>query len=175
MFLHWSLTNIYFYHVNRTSTFFTKNPIELTETYELSWQYIVCTFLKSHNLQYFFLYSQNHLHIARPHNSYLTMMWLVVIYGIHKWCTKLSASMRAILKIRFLSTLNTLGILLENLMMPDLQVIEMVNLKIIFILEQSTVNPFNFAAIKFSILMVWNLIAIKICLFLIVFICYNDE
>ena len=39
-------------------------------------------------------------------------------------------------------------------MMPDLQVIEMVNLKIILILEQSTVNPFNFAAIKFSILMV---------------------
>ena len=38
-----------------------------------------------------------------------------------------------------------------------------------------TVDPFNFAAIKFSAFRVRNFRALKICFSPIVLICYNDE
>ena len=38
-----------------------------------------------------------------------------------------------------------------------------------------TVNSFNFTAIKFCALRVQHFIALKICFFLIVLVCYNGE
>ena len=46
-----------------------------------------------------------------------------------------------------------------------------------YFLREHTVNPFNFAASKFYffILFVQNFTALKICFFLVVPICYDDE